>query len=310
MKEKLIKIFAILLISTVNASSFGSYSGSFLRMGTSARAIAMGNGFTSELDNGFTAYHNPASLPFSLKRQIGFSNHFLPLDRRLMAASFSTPLPPTASLGIGWISAGVDKIDGRNSSGKHTQYLSTSENAFVISFAQRFFPWLSIGMNLKILQHQLPINSTDLAGKGIGVDFGIRMNTKSGVKLALMVQDLNSRYQWKTDKIYERGKVYIDQFPTIIRLGTNFDYKNFHIVGDFGALSNQGQILGYSLRFGGEYKYLNNYYIRAGLGNRRMSVGVGLDWSLLREKDGRLDYAFVYENPAGAAHIFTYAFTF
>ena len=102
----------------------------------------------------------------------------------------------------------------------------------------------------------------------------------------------------------------IDQFPTIIRLGTNFDYKNFHIVADFGALSNQGQILGYSLRFGGEYKYLNNYYIRAGLGNRRMSVGVGLDWSLLREKDGRLDYAFVYENPAGAAHIFTYAFTF
>ena len=201
MKEKLIKISAILLISTINASSFGSYSGSFLRMGTSARAIAMGNGFTSELDNGFTAYHNPASLPFSLKRQIGFSNHFLPLDRRLMAASFSTPLPPTASLGLGWISAGVDKIDGRNSSGKHTQYLSTSENAFVISFAERFFPWLSVGMNLKILQHQLPINSTDLAGKGIGVDFGIRMNTKSGVKLALMVQDLNSRYQWKTDKI-------------------------------------------------------------------------------------------------------------
>ena len=34
MKEKLIKISAILLISTVNASSFGSYSGSFLRMGT------------------------------------------------------------------------------------------------------------------------------------------------------------------------------------------------------------------------------------------------------------------------------------
>ena len=64
MKEKLIKIFAILLISNVNASSFGSYSGSFLRMGTSARAIAMGNGFTSELDNGFTAYHKPASLPF------------------------------------------------------------------------------------------------------------------------------------------------------------------------------------------------------------------------------------------------------
>ena len=30
----------------------------------------------------------------------------------------------------------------------------------------------------------------------------------------------------------------------------------------------------------------------------------------IKENDGRLDYAFVFENPAGAAHIFTYAFTF
>ena len=56
--------------------------------------------------------------------------------------------------------------------------------------------------------------------------------------------------------------------------------------------------------------YLDNYYFRAGLGNRRMSVGVGIDWSFLKENDARLDYAFVFENPAGLAHVFTYAFSF
>ena len=55
---------------------------------------------------------------------------------------------------------------------------------------------------------------------------------------------------------------------------------------------------------------LDNYYFRAGLGNRRMSVGVGLDWSFIKENNARLDYAFVFENPAGAAHIFTYAISF
>ena len=59
-----------------------------------------------------------------------------------------------------------------------------------------------------------------------------------------------------------------------------------------------------------EYSYLDNYYFRAGLGNRRMSVGFGIDWSFLKENDARLDYAFVFENPAGAAHVFTYAFSF
>jgi hypothetical protein len=55
---------------------------------------------------------------------------------------------------------------------------------------------------------------------------------------------------------------------------------------------------------------MDHYFIRAGLGNGRMSVGVGVDWSLLKDNDAKLDYAFVFENPAGSAHIFTYAFTF
>jgi hypothetical protein len=37
----------------------------------------------------------------------------------------------------------------------------------------------------------------DLAGKGMGVDFGIFIHTEKGANLAFMVQDLNSRYQWK-----------------------------------------------------------------------------------------------------------------
>ena len=42
---------------------------------------------------------------------------------------------------------------------------------------------------------------------------------------------------------------------------------------------NASEVIGYTVRLGTEYQYLDNYYLRAGLGNRRMSVGVGLDWS-------------------------------
>jgi hypothetical protein len=272
--------------------------------------MAMGSGFTAEIDKGFAAYHNPASLVFIQNRQLGFSHHFLPLSRRFMAANFATPLPPSASLGVAWVSAGTDQIDGRTSAGEHTQYLSTSEDAFIISFAQKILPWFSAGLNIKILKHQLPMNTMDLAGKGMGVDFGVFIHTEKGANLAFMVQDLNSRYQWKTDKIFERGKVYVEQFPTLYRVGTTFQYGKVYVAADGGMVMNGNELLGYSLRIGGEYPYLDHYFIRAGLGNGRMSVGVGVDWSLLKDNDGKLDYAFVFENPAGTAHIFTYAFSF
>ncbi len=303
-------ILSLTGLSLLSAGDQGSHAGGFLRMGASARAMAMGSGFTAEIDAGFAAYHNPASLVFTNKRQLGFSHHFLPLSRRFMAANFSAHIPPSASVGVAWISAGTDKIDGRTSAGEHTQNLSTSEDAFMISFAQRILPWFSAGLNIKILKHQLPMNTMDLAGKGMGMDFGVFIRTEKGANLAFMVQDLNSRYQWKTDKIFERGKVYVEQFPTLYRVGTTFNYGNFYVTADGGMLMDGKDLLGYTLRIGGEYPYLDHYFIRAGLGNGRMSVGVGVDWSLLKDNDAKLDYAFVFENPAGAAHIFTYAFTF
>jgi hypothetical protein len=296
--------------SLLNAGDKASFAGGFLRMGASARAMAMGSGFTAEIDAGFAAYHNPGSMVFTNKRQLGFSHHFLPLSRRFMAANFSIPIPPSAGLGIAWISAGTDKIDGRTSSGEHTQYLSTSEDAFMISFAQRILPWFSAGLNIKILKHQLPMNTMDLSGKGIGMDFGVFIRTEKGANLAFIVQDLNSRYHWKTDKIFERGKEYVEQFPTLYRVGTTFHYGKAYVAADGGMIMNGKELLGYTIRIGGEYPYMDHYFIRAGLGNGRMSVGVGLDWSLLKDNDAKLDYAFVFENPAGSAHIFTYAFTF
>ena len=303
-------IFILTAVALLNAGDKASFAGGFLRMGASARAMAMGSGFTAEIDAGFSAYHNPGSMVFTNKRQLGFSHHFLPLSRRFMAANISTPIPPSAGLGIAWISAGTDKIDGRTSSGEHTQYLSTSEDAFMISFAQRILPWFSAGLNIKILKHQLPMNTMDLAGKGMGMDFGVFIRTEKGANLAFMVQDLNSRYHWKTDKIFERGKEYVEQFPTIYRAGTTFHYGKVYVAADGGMIMNGKELLGYTIRIGGEYPYMDHYFIRAGLGNGRMSVGVGVDWSLLKDNDAKLDYAFVFENPAGTAHIFTYAFTF
>ena len=130
------RLFFILLFTglSLNAAYYAGYSGSFLRMGTSARSMAMGSGFTAEVSRGFTAYHNPASVAFVSTRQASFSYHGLSMDRRFITSSFTAHLPPTAGLGIAWVSAGVDGIDGRTSAGEATKTLSTSEDAIYMSF--------------------------------------------------------------------------------------------------------------------------------------------------------------------------------
>ena len=308
------KYLIIIITSLSFAADYAGYSGAFLRMGTSARSLAMGSGFTAEIDQGFSAYHNPASVAFLNKRQLAFSHHALNLDRRLMMSSISTGLPPTAGLGVAWVSSGVDNIQGRSTSGYKTQILSTSEDAIFISFAQRITPWLALGINVKILNHQLPMNESELAGKGTGFDIGFMVLPEEKLRFAFMIQDLNTNYHWNTGQVFEgEGRVYKESFPTMYRLGTTFTFQRIYFVGDIGVVANQDDILGMTMRFGGEYHISENYFIRGGFGNSRFSLGAGLNFTFLNLNDAFFDYAVVIEPHSasqGMIHVFTYAFNF
>ena len=308
------KYLIIIITSLSFAADYAGYSGTFLRMGTSARSLAMGSGFTAEIDQGFSAYHNPASVAFLKKRQLAFSHHALNLDRRLMMSSISTGLPPTAGLGVAWVSSGVDNIQGRSTSGYKTQILSTSEDAIFISFAQRITPWLALGINVKILNHQLPMNESELAGKGTGFDIGFMVLPEEKLRFAFMIQDLNTNYQWNTGQVFEgEGRIYKESFPTMYRLGTTFTFQRIYFVGDIGVVANQDDILGMTMRFGGEYHLSENYFIRGGFGNSRFSLGAGLNFTFLNLNDAFFDYAVVIEPHSasqGMIHVFTYAFNF
>ena len=307
-------LFIIITTSLCIAADYAGYSGSFLRMGTSARSLAMGSGFTAEIDQGFTSYHNPAGVAFLDKRQLGFSYHALNLDRRLMMSSISTGLPPTAGMGVAWVSSGVDNIQGRSTAGSKTQVLSTSEDALLISFAQRITPWLALGINVKVLNHQLPMNESQLAGKGTGFDVGFMVLPDEKLHFAFVIQDLNTNYQWNTGDVFEgEGRVYKESFPTMYRLGTTFIFQRIYFTGDIGVIAHQDDILGATIRFGGEYRLEENYFIRAGFGNNRFSLGAGLNFTFLKLNDAFFDYAVVVEPHSvsqGMIHVFTYAFNF
>ncbi len=303
----------LVLVASVSAKDYAGYAGSYLRIGTSARSVAMGSAFTAEIDRGFAAFHNPAGVVFLEQRQFTVLHHSLPLDRRFNATSFSTSLPPTAGLGVAWVTAGVGGIDGRSSSGIHTEDYSTSEDAVYVTFANRLAEDFSLGLNIKILFHRIPVYSDELSGSGTGFDAGVMYRGIPNLTLALTVQDINSRYSWKTSEVLDdEGSVYFDYFPTYYRGGFSYRKNNLLISADYAYIVDiqEGYYLGSEVRAGGEYRWNDNYFVRAGIGNTRLAMGVGMNYSLLNKLDAFIDYAFAYELPTGLAHVFTFAFNF
>jgi len=324
MMKKII-VYSIMIISIVFTQDWGGQSGGFLRMGLTARSLAMGGGFTAELDQNFPAFHNPAWSAFLQRKHFGSSYTNLTLDRRLAATSFAMSLPPTAGLGVAWVYGGVSDIQGRYSTGMKSSKMQTGENALIVTFAQRFVPWLSIGANFKILRYDLPITESDqVTGSGIGFDIGILVKTGSNSTFGIMVQDLSSNYQWDTNELYAQGGPYKEEFPTIYRIGSRFERKGLLFVWDLGIITDleirdpggwepiyiHSTYSGVLPRVGIEYGFLEQYFFRGGYGNGRTAFGVGYEYGLFNSRDSNIDYAFSLDWASQTAHTISYAFSF
>ena len=229
----------IITISPLFSQEWAGRPGGFLRMGLTARSIAMGGGFTAELDQSFPTFHNPAWSAFLTQRHFGTSYSNLTLDRRLAATSIALSLPPTAGVGIAWIYGGVGSIQGRYTTGLKSTEMQTGENALLITFAQRIVPWLSVGANFKLFRYDLPITKSDqISGTGIGFDIGMLFKTGKFTTFGLMIQDINSNYQWDTNEIYTQGGPYKDMFPIILRFGSRYKKNNLSVIGDIGFITD------------------------------------------------------------------------
>jgi len=95
----LIGIFSI--SSTLNGQDFARFPGSFLRMGTTARAVGLGSALTADSHHGLTGVYNPAGTAFLEKGHATTGHQILSLDRQLSCVGVTIKLPPTAGIGIG-----------------------------------------------------------------------------------------------------------------------------------------------------------------------------------------------------------------
>ncbi len=294
--EMMKKLFlAIFLASLLFA---GGEAGAFLRAGMSAQNLALGNISTTTLTH--AGLQNPGMLGFSLGYEFTTSYAYLPLDRRWNALSFAANLPPTAAVSLGWIHAGVHQIDGRDFQGEHTEYLSTSQDAFVLAFANKFSGEISIGIAAKLIQHRL-LETTAI---GFGLDFGFASKITENWLIAGSVRDIKSQTTWKTEELFEHGSQYEEKYPLRIAFGICWRNKYLELKSEWEKIQHVSE----RIRAGISYHLPYRTVLRAGFDGQVLRGGFGIEYDFLNESTMRFDYAVDPGRASeGISHWFTWS---
>lgn len=193
-------------------------AGAFSRLGFGARGMALGNALVADPSADVSPHYNPALLPSASGQRVSASAALMAFDRELQFLEFTTPLGPTAGIGLSLTHAGVSNIDGRNADGVHTETLSTDEFALSLAFGNRFTDWMAVGTALTLYQSDLVPNVDPV--RGFGIDLGVSVQATDRLRLAGAVHDLLAKYEWDASAV--GGRSHTDRFPVQVRLGAGY----------------------------------------------------------------------------------------
>ena len=204
--------------------------GAFSRIGFDARGLAMGNALVASPAADVSPYFNPALLPTASGQRVAGSAAVLAYDRQLQSLEFTTPIGPTAGVGLGLIHAGVSNIDGRNADGVRTQTLSTDEFALSLAFGNRFAERFSVGVGFTLYQSDVVPETSPV--RGFGVDLGLAYRVTDQLKVAASVSDLLAKYEWDTSSL--NGQSRTDRFPVRVKVGGSYTLLEgrVHLLGE------------------------------------------------------------------------------
>lgn len=245
--------------------------------------ISAGLGGVTLFENasGYAFLHNPASL-LETSRRIHAGAVKLSLDRHFYGLNFTMPLPPTAHVGIGILSAGTDKIPGRDSRGYYTGDLQDEERLIGVSFANDFSSRASVGIALQIVQRVFTgeQNSWDLTASGFGAGAGMMLKITPATTLSASVQNVALKYNWNTQYLFPsgEGQTYTDEFPNLLAVGIRQRLGNLQVMVELDDYLDGSE---YQVRGGLVYSGWGNLILRGGAQYMDANILPGMSASYL-----------------------------
>jgi hypothetical protein len=276
---------------------------SFLKLGTSARGIAMGDAMAASVQGAASLSYNPAGLvtrDTCSAAELLFTHREWIEESRIEFLAGSARLSDNQAFGLGITSTTVPDIELRTRPGEPEGTFTARNFAAVGSYAQAVNQDVAIGVALKFLYEKILIDEAS----GFAVDLGARIATPVehlivGASLANLGSMSSLRNEATT-------------LPALFRFGPaySFDFSDGHTVvltaADLLYLFPEKRTY---LNWGGEVEFERTVAVRGGYQfgseGRGLTAGIGLRYGIVR-----LDYAYAkLSQDLGNAHSFTLGIT-
>jgi hypothetical protein len=212
-KVKWMVIGAVLFLLTFSSMIMAAdtdivNAASYLRMGVGARFLGMGGASTAAVDDATAVAWNVAGLTRVKSASIAsmYSAGDQTMDRRHNFLALASSVKGLGSFGIGWVNAGVVDIPRYNDLDVNEGTFSSSENAFLFSYAANFKP-VRLGAGVKVLHQKIDPDSTETKMGFGGLDVGALADPVEAITVGLSVQNI-------------LGKIADAKVPTVLRVGT------------------------------------------------------------------------------------------
>ncbi len=273
--------------STIMAQSkVGTTVGQFLLIEPSARTAAMGNAGVSGLNEAISAYYNPGALGAMLNSDVEFthSTWLAGITYDYATAAIKVGSDNTLLLSVTALNSGsieVRTVDQPLGTGE--QY-SVSDLAVGVGYGQRITDRFSAGMQAKYIQETIWHTSMD----AFAVDFGTLYDIIPDVlRLGASISNFGTKGRFEGTDIQITyapnpsnngdnnslpGQALTDSYPLpiLFRVGLGYklkigDNNVFNFVLDAYHPNDNTE----SISFGGEWKFMKMFSLRAGYQNLR-----------------------------------------
>lgn len=185
--------FTVFLAGSAHAQDSGL---AFLRIGTNAAAMALGDAYVAHSRDAFATYWNPAGLAAAKSNMAALSHHVWVADVRTYA--FATRFQAGASGAIGLFATGTGSgdLEARDGPGDPDGLFSTQFVSAGASYGRRLGP-VRAGLTAKYISERIYTDNSS----GYAFDFGLQADLFDGViQLGSVVQNLGKMNKLETEQ--------------------------------------------------------------------------------------------------------------
>ena len=269
----MVKVLAF--VSAVTAGDAG-HETPFVSLGAGARALGMGGGFVSMVEDAASIHYNPAGLALLEYQEVAFMHSILFEGSTYDFASWVYPITENHGLGGGVMRIGTDDIIRRIDFADRGRF-SFAYTQMVLAYGRNFGEATAGGAALKILHQSLENRS----------DFGVSMDLGFSLRLHRQV------YFGATAREITQQKItLIESSETIpMALIAGLSWRNIalsdqmHLALSCDLEKNRDRDL--KVRGGGEVGLQNVLFLRAGFDRDQLALGMGIKYHRMS-----IDYAY------------------